>query len=528
MFRFLSVAALFAIPSLAASASDWKSRSIYQVVTDRFATPDGSSPTCNTGDRVFCGGGYKGITSKLDYIQNMGFDAVWISPIVANFNGTSKYGEAYHGYWPADINALNTNYGSADDLKALSAALHSRSMYLMIDVVVNHLASSTYPPTFSSFTPFTEQTQFHAQCWVDDYANQTNVEQCWLGDENVALVDVDTEDDSIVSTLNTWVKNLVSTYGADGVRIDTVKHVRKDFWPNFASSAGVYTIGEVLDNRTEYVTDYTQVLDAVLDYPGWYPLVAGFQTQYGNLSALADHVTTSQSSYKNGLFGTGAFLENHDQPRFQSLSNDTGRIKNAIAFPFVHDGIPILYYGQEQGYTGNGDPNNREALWLSGYEEDKDLVKHVKAVNFARKAAATSNSAFLTTAMTFPNVSETTMAVYKAPLLALFTNVGSSGSATWSISKTGYSPNTELTEVLTCSKLTTDANGGISATASSGLPQIYIPSTAVTSTSGLCGNAAPNNTGSGTPSSGGAAGSFGISLGGMAAAALAGVVMMLA
>lgn len=130
--------------------------------------------------------------------------------------------------------------------------------------------------------------------------------------------------------------------------------------------------------------------------------------------------------------------------------------------------------------------------------------------------------------MTFPNVSETTMAVYKAPLLALFTNVGSSGSATWSISKTGYSPNTELTEVLTCSKLTTDANGGISATASSGLPQIYIPSTAVTSTSGLCGNAAPNNTGSGTPSSGGAAGSFGISLGGMAAAALAGVVMMLA
>lgn len=131
-------------------------------------------------------------------------------------------------------------------------------MYLMIDVVVNHLASSTYPPTFSSFTPFTEQTQFHAQCWVDDYANQTNVEQCWLGDENVALVDVDTEDDSIVSTLNTWVKNLVSTYGADGVRIDTVKHVRKDFWPNFASSAGVYTIGEVLDNRTEYVTDYTR------------------------------------------------------------------------------------------------------------------------------------------------------------------------------------------------------------------------------------------------------------------------------
>ena len=66
-----------------------------------------------------------------------------------------------------------------------------------------------------------------------------------------------------------------------------------------------------------------EVLDAVLDYPTWSPLVAGFQTQFGNLSSLATVITTSQGVYKNGLFGTGSFLENHDQPRFPSLSNDT-------------------------------------------------------------------------------------------------------------------------------------------------------------------------------------------------------------
>ena len=66
-----------------------------------------------------------------------------------------------------------------------------------------------------------------------------------------------------------------------------------------------------------------EVLDSVLDYPTWFPLVAGFQTQFGNLSALAEVVTTSQGAYKNGLFGTASFLENHDQPRFPSLSNDT-------------------------------------------------------------------------------------------------------------------------------------------------------------------------------------------------------------
>jgi alpha-amylase len=55
------------------------------------------------------------------------------------------------------------------------------------------------------------------------------------------------------------------------------------------------------------------------------------------------------------------------------------------------------FAGQEQGYTGGGDPDNREALWLSGYVENKDLVNHVKALNLARKAAISANSKFLST-----------------------------------------------------------------------------------------------------------------------------------
>jgi glycosidase len=69
----------------------------HQLVTDRFALADGSGPTCNTEDRKYCGGTYQGVINHLDYIQNMGFDAVWISPVVANFEGSGAYGEAYHG-----------------------------------------------------------------------------------------------------------------------------------------------------------------------------------------------------------------------------------------------------------------------------------------------------------------------------------------------------------------------------------------------------------------------------------------------
>jgi alpha-amylase len=107
------------------------------------------------------------------------------------------------------------------------------------------------------------------------------------------------------------------------------------------------------------------VIDGVLDYPTWYQLFPAFQTSTGNLSALAEVVHKAQLTYKTGLFGSGAFSENHDQPRFPSLTSDTAvstcgnrgqacahslqRIKNVITFPFIHDGIPILYYGMSSG-----------------------------------------------------------------------------------------------------------------------------------------------------------------------------------
>lgn len=115
--------------AFAASASDWRSRSIYQVLTDRFARTDASTTAeCNTVDRAFCGGSWQGLTNQLDYIQGMGFDAVWISPVTEQIQGNTSEGYAYHGYWQQDINSLNSNFGTAQDLKDLASALHSRGM----------------------------------------------------------------------------------------------------------------------------------------------------------------------------------------------------------------------------------------------------------------------------------------------------------------------------------------------------------------------------------------------------------------
>ena len=81
---------------LTKSTEEWKSRTIYQLLTDRFARGDGSTYQCNNLSN-YCGGNYRGMIDKLDYIQGMGFDAIWISPIVENTDG------GYHGYWAKNL-----------------------------------------------------------------------------------------------------------------------------------------------------------------------------------------------------------------------------------------------------------------------------------------------------------------------------------------------------------------------------------------------------------------------------------------
>ena len=117
---------------------------------------------------------------------------------------------------------------------------------------------------FSKLVPFSNSSDFHPYCFISDYNNQTNVEQCWLGDQYLPLADLDTENPSIVSTMNNWIQGLVKSYGVDGLRIDTAKHVRKDFWPAFAKAAGVFTMGEVMIGDVGYAAPYTGEFQAIL------------------------------------------------------------------------------------------------------------------------------------------------------------------------------------------------------------------------------------------------------------------------
>lgn len=93
----LLVAATFFAPAISLTPAGWRAQSIYQVMTDRFARTDlSTTATCDASQGVYCGGTWKGLISKLDYIQGMGFTAIWISPFVEQMSGDTTDGSSYH------------------------------------------------------------------------------------------------------------------------------------------------------------------------------------------------------------------------------------------------------------------------------------------------------------------------------------------------------------------------------------------------------------------------------------------------
>lgn len=105
----------------AGSPAEWRDRVIYQLLTDRFAPSGDASKPC-TNLKSYCGGNYAGLESRLDYITGLGATAIWITPVVANYEG------GYHGYWTIDIDKINENFGSEQDLQNLISAAHARGV----------------------------------------------------------------------------------------------------------------------------------------------------------------------------------------------------------------------------------------------------------------------------------------------------------------------------------------------------------------------------------------------------------------
>ena len=135
--------------------------------------------------------------------------------MVENIQEVTKFGEGYHGFWTRDINKINEHFGTEDTLKALSAELHRRGMYLMIDVVINNIANAGdgARADYAKFaTPFNDKKYFHPFKLIKDYSDQLDVQNGWLGDTTVSLPDLDTESQYVQDVWHEWIKEMVDKY----------------------------------------------------------------------------------------------------------------------------------------------------------------------------------------------------------------------------------------------------------------------------------------------------------------------------
>ncbi|KAJ5894934.1 glycoside hydrolase superfamily [Penicillium taxi] len=498
---FISVTGFFG-STLAASTAEWKRRSVYQTMTDRFARTDGSTThACNTTAGLYCGGTWRGMINHLDYIQGMGFDAVMISPIIENIAGSVSYGEAYHGYWPSDFNALNTNFGTKQDLLDLSAALHDRDMYLLMDTVINNMAYITNgenPAThidYSVFKPFNNADYFHTYCKITDWENMTNAQLCQTGDTSVALPDLYTEHEDVQTLLENWASSAIDTYSIDGLRIDAAKHVTPSFLKNFGDKVGGFMTGEVLEQDPNIICSYQEkYIESLPNYPIYYAMLEAFTL--GNVSRLGQISQVMKSSCPD-VTALSMFSENHDQARIASKTKDMSLAKNILAFTILFDGVPLIYQGQEQHLSGNGVPGNREAIWLSdgGYNTDAPLYKFIKTLNLIRRQANKLSPTFADTASypIYQGSSEIafTKGVEGQQMIMLLNNQGANGgSYDFKLTNT-YAGNTTVTDVLTCANYTVNEYAEIELTLDKGLPHVFYP-TYLMPGSGLCGHSSNN------------------------------------
>ncbi|WP_329211773.1 pullulanase-type alpha-1,6-glucosidase [Streptomyces sp. NBC_00683] len=393
-----------------------------------------------TDKGFYQGGDLKGLADRLDYIKGLGTTAIWLAPIFKNrpVQGTGDNASAgYHGYWITDFTQVDPHFGTNADLTKLIDKAHGKGIKVFFDVITNHTADTVdyaekkygykpkgaFPYLDKDGRPF-DDTQGVAKTDEDSFpytpANTGKKVPSWLNDTTMyhnrgdstyagestehgdfsGLDDLWTERPEVVSGMEKIYEKWVRDFDIDGFRIDTVKHVDLDFWTQWATALDDYAaehgrddffmFGEVYSADTAITSPYVTRgrLDSTLDFP-FQEAARQYASQGAPASKLAavygdDYRYTTD---KANAYEQVTFLGNHDMGRigtFLKQDNpkasdaellDRARLANELMF--LGRGNPVIYYGDEQGFTGaGGDKDARQTLFASktaDYLDDDQL-----------------------------------------------------------------------------------------------------------------------------------------------------------
>ena len=304
-------------------------------------------------------GDFNGITQKLDYLQALGVNAIWLMPIHPS--------PSYHGYDVLNYYAVNHEYGSMDDFQRLLDEIHRREMHLIVDLVLNHTSSAH--PFFVDANNNPNSPYRDWYIWSDtDPGNgwHQGAQGYYYGFFWSGMPDLNYTNPEVTAQMNNVVRYWLDDIGVDGFRIDAAKHLIEDgdqrentpathdwykkFYAVYKTDhPNAYTVGEVYGAGGFIAQTYTDQLDHVFNFE----LASGFVNSANGRSntGINSAYTLTLKNMLEGNFAT--FLTNHDQNRTMSVFNgDLGKAKTAASLLLTAPGTPFIYDGEEIGMQG--------------------------------------------------------------------------------------------------------------------------------------------------------------------------------
>jgi glycosidase len=414
-------------------AQDFKKQVIYQIVTDRFYNGDTSNDnppqssglfdSTQTNWNLYWGGDLAGIQAKLSYLHGMGVTALWISPPMDNINvnipdGNGNPTAPYHGYSAHDFMRIEEHFGDVNNtwtaFDNLVTAAHNLGMKIIVDYPVNDSNPNTAGEDGALYNDGTLVTNFNTDtngCTGGTvggcvYHHTPGIPSCFCDrfqiqyDTLEGLADFNQED----STTDGYLKSAMQTFQAHGVdafRIDAVKHATWGWEYSLANTAFTtdpsFFFGEwfLTSTTDEFYHDFYKYANksgmSVLDY-ALYQAVRDVFASNNNFSEIDSLISTEDSNFtwQNDLV---TFFDNHDNPRFLNLNDNTNRLNEATAYILTERGIPIIYYGDEQYLfnttSGGSTPYNRQMMSsFSTSTTQYNLIKDLSTLRQSNDAVA--------------------------------------------------------------------------------------------------------------------------------------------
>ncbi|MEH7500824.1 alpha-amylase family glycosyl hydrolase [Neobacillus drentensis] len=353
----------------------WQDESVYSIMIDRFNDGDRKNDTdVNAKDPLaYNGGDIQGIIDKLDYIQEMGFTAIRLTPIFDN----TKNG--YHGFWVRDFYKVDEHFGTINTFQTLVKEAHKRKMKVMVDFVTNNVAADH--PWISDSS---KQDWFHKKLDIlDGNENQKELEKGWID----GLPDLNQDNPEVKKYLIDAAKWWINKTDIDGISLPEVNYVPISFWSDFSNEVkkekkDLFLLGVTSKNTSTDIQEYEGAgIDSVVNYQYSEKLRKTFADTDQSFNTLYSDADKNQNSFLRVNFMDNEYTSRFTSDIVAKKQFPGSRWKTALVYLYTTPGIPVIYYGTDIALNGGEIPENRGQM---SFRAEKELIDYITKVGELR------------------------------------------------------------------------------------------------------------------------------------------------